>query len=158
MGMLKKFMDKVQQTAKDKLTQDQDPQVQKAAKKEANKKTAERAVKAAKIVKQGVEAYNHTAKKLDEAVTDVTQKTITLAEHAKPLAEKIDGAISTAGEEVKDAFGNAQKKIQDKVADLKKGAADKPSTGSGILDLLLPGIPETDATRPKPAKDAPPSP
>lgn len=146
MGIFKNFLDKVT-----KEKPEPDPAAQKAAKKEQAKQKAERTVKAVKIIKDGMDVYSNTTKKIDRIVTDATQKTARLAEKAKPAAEKIDDAVAALGEKAKNAFTGAQEKIT-------KATSDKghPSTGSGIFDNLMPAIPETEATKAKKPQDKKP--
>ena len=61
------------------------------------------------------------------------------------------------GETAKNAFDSVSEKAGEKVDEIKKDNAKKPTTGSSLLDLLTPAVPETDATKPKLAKpDQPP--
>jgi len=151
MSSMKDWLDSLKKAAEDKLKKAEDPDAQKEAKKENARKQATRAIKAIGLAKKGVDQYNEVSKKVDGITTDAANKIIDLAEKAKPLAEKVDDAASSLLKKAKGLFQKAAEKTrQDNIA--------KPSTGSGIIDLPAPAVPETDATKPKTAKDAPPQP
>lgn len=159
MGLFKKWVDKVQKDAEDKLKKEADPQEQKKAKKENAEKTFRRTTDAIKLARKGLEVYNEAAKKVDEVTHDLTEKAIDLAEKAKPMAERLDKATGNMVEKAKDALGSAADKAGEKIEQVKKDNANNPTTGSSLLDILTPGVPETDATKPRKTADKkPPAP
>ncbi len=160
MGMFKNWLDKAQKEAKEKLEKAADPAEQKKQKKEEAEKTFKRASGAMKLAKKGLEVYNDTAKKVDGIKKDATEKTIDLAEKLKPVADKVDAKTDGLAEKAKGAFGSIKEKISGKGSAQKEQAPKppKPTTGSGLLDILSPAVPETDATKPKQKKpDVPPA-
>ena len=153
MGGMKDWLDNLKKAAAEKRKKANDPVAQKEAKKAEVKKTTARAIKAIDLAKKGADQYGKVAKTVDDATGKVAEKALDIAEKVAPLADKADKAVSAFGQKVKGLF----RKAADKAHELKESGDDKPSTGSGILDSLLPAVPETDATKPK-AKDAPPQP
>lgn len=158
---LKKFFENLKKKAEDHLKEETDPAKIRQAKKEAAEKTFKRTTTAIKWAKKGIETYNDVSKKVEEVTDAAAEKTAQLAEKAKPLAEKLDNAASAAGEKAKSAFGAVKDSVSQgvdaagkKIDEVKQDNAKKPTTGSGLLDLIAPAVPETDATKPK-AKDAP---
>jgi hypothetical protein len=163
MGM-KDWLDKIKQKAEDKLEQNNDPDAHRKAKKENAEKTFRRTTKAIQMAKKGLETYNTANKKIEELSEDATKKAAELAEKAKPAAEKVDQATGWIGKKAKGAFDAAKEQVNKgvdaagkKLDEVREENAKKPSTGSGLLDLLAPAVPETDATKPKTAekKDQP---
>ncbi|HYD17311.1 MAG TPA: hypothetical protein VEF76_02390 [Patescibacteria group bacterium] len=160
---LKNFLDKLKQKAEDHLKEETDPAKIRAAKKEANEKKMKRTAAAIKLAQKGLATANDVNEKI-EAVTDAAAiKVGELAEKAKPLAEKVDGVAGVAGEVITGAFNAAKDKAIEtglaagaKIEEIKKDNEGKPSTGSSLLDLIAPVVPDTDATKPKPkAPEAP---
>lgn len=162
MGKSREWIEKLKKAADEKLNKKPlDPKEERELKKAETRKMAERTIKAIDIAKKGAAQYEKVAKKVDEAAKGATEKAADLLEKAKPLADKVDdaanavgNAASTAGKKVKGLFQRAAKKVED----AKKDNAKKPTTGSGILDLLTPAVPETEATKPKEPKDDAPKP
>lgn len=91
----------------------------------------------------------------------------------KPVAEKPAAQDATPFKKIGGLFNAARGKVADgakavgkKAGGLKDGVTDalkgdgvkKPSTGSSLLDILAPAVPETEATQPKPAAPAPKKP
>lgn len=164
MGM-KDWLDKLKKKAEDVTKEETDPAKIKQQKKEAAEKTFKRTTSAIKLAKKGLEVYNDVSKKAGEITDAAAEKTAELAEKAKPIAEKIDNATAKAGEAAKGAFDAVKDKVaggvdaaNQKLEEAKKDAAKKPSTGSGLLDLIAPAVPETDATKPKEPPKTPPAP
>lgn len=166
---LKNFLDRLKKKAEDHLKEETDPAKIRAAKKEANEKKMKRTAALIKGAQKGLETYNNVAKKVEEITDAAAEKTAVLAEKAKPLAEKVDQAAGVVGEKASQAFKAAKDAVVDgasaagqKVEEIRKDNENKPSTGSGLLDLLAPAVPETEATKPKkapePPKATPPSP
>ncbi|MBI1215927.1 MAG: hypothetical protein GC185_08935 [Alphaproteobacteria bacterium] len=155
MGM-KDWLDKFTKNAKDKEQESKDPEAIKKAKKEAAERTFRRTTKAIQIAKKGLSTYNDTSKKVGELTDEATKKAAELAEKAKPAAEKVDKAAGWVGKKAKGAFETAKGTVNKgvdaaskKIEEVREDNAKKPSTGSGLLDLLAPAVPETDATKPK---------
>ena len=148
MGM-KDWLKKQQEKIEDKLQKAKDPKVQKEAAREDVKKNAERVVKLFKIAKEGLETYKKVAEKVDDVKTEAEKKFVDLAEKTQPLAEKVDDAAAAIGEKAKKLFNDATKKVEE----IKKDQAGKPTTGSGVIDLITPAIPENDGK--KNSKDSP---
>ncbi|MBI3442051.1 MAG: hypothetical protein HY052_09685 [Proteobacteria bacterium] len=150
----KNWLEKLQKKAEEKLERDADPRVQKEIKKEKSRKMSQRTFKLLGWAKKGSEEYNKAAKKADEAAADLTEKTVEVVEKIKPLAETVDKAAESLGQKTKCFF----KRVAKKVGDIKEDQARKPGTGSGILDILAPAVPDKDAIKSKaPKKDAPPA-
>ncbi|MBL8712858.1 MAG: hypothetical protein JNM12_08155 [Alphaproteobacteria bacterium] len=162
---IKNFLDKLKQKAEDHLKEETDPAKIRAAKKEANEKKMKRTAAAIKLAQKGLATANEVNDRI-EAVTDAAAVKIgDLAEKAKPLAEKIDGVAGIAGDAITGAFNVAKDKAIEgglaagaKLEELKKDADTKPSTGSSLLDLIAPVVPDTDATKPKTPPKAPEAP
>ena len=159
MGM-KDWFKRMQDNAEDKLNKAEDPQAQRDAKREQNARNLRRAATAAKLAQKGLKAYGDASKKADEIGKAITEKTAEIAEKAQPIAGKVDEAASDFGLKIKGAFevvkDRARKgaeaagdQIEGQVDKARAEQAKKPSTGSGILDMLIPGVPDTDATKPK---------
>lgn len=166
---LKNFLDKLKKKAEGHLQEETDPAKIRAAKKEANEKKMKRTASLIKGAQKGMEVYNNVAKKVEEITDGVAEKTAELAEKAKPAAEKVDKAAGVVGDKASKAFKSAKDAIVDgasaaggKIEEIREENAKKPSTGSGLLDILAPAIPETEATKPKkspePPKATPPAP
>lgn len=163
MGM-KDFLEKIRKKVEDRKKEETDPAVIRKKKKEAAEKTFKRTTTAIKWSKKAMETYNTVSKKAEEITDAAAEKTAQLAEKAKPIAEKIDSAASAAGQTLKGAFEVVKDQVVkgagaagEKIEEIKQDNAKKPSTGSGLLDLITPAVPETDATKPK-AKDDQPKP
>jgi len=164
MGM-KDWLDKIKKTADERHHEETDPAKIRAAKKAANERTMKRTAKAIELAQKGLKTYNNVSKKVGDITDAVTDKAAELAESAKPAAEKIDQVASKVGEAASGAFKAVKDKVVDgaeaagdKLDEVKKENATKPSTGSSLLDFIAPAVPETDATKPKheaPKKDAP---
>lgn len=154
MGGMKKILEKLQEKAAGKKQKPADPKSTKEAKKEEVRRMTERTLKAINLAKKGVAQYNEVSKKVEGVAEDAAQKAIDVAETVKPLAEKVDNATSSLRKKAKSFLKGALEKKQQ----VEKDNAAKPTTGSGILDLLTPAVPKTDATKPKAGKDQPPKP
>jgi hypothetical protein len=162
---LKKFLENLKKKAEDHLKEETDPAKIKQQKKANAEKTFKRTTTAIKWAKKGIETYNNVSDKVEKVTDAAAEKTAQLAEKAKPIAEKIDNAVSATGEKAKQAFNVVKDKVVEgteaagkKIDEVKQDNAKKPTTGSGLLDLIAPAVPDTDATKPK-AKDAtPPTP
>ena len=162
---LKNFFEKLKKKAEDHLKEETDPAKIKQAKKAAAEKTFKRTTTVIKWAKKGMEGYNDASKKVEQITDAAAEKTAELAEKAKPLAEKLDNATAAVGDKAKAAFDVVKEKVVQgvdaagkKVEEVKQDNAKKPTTGSGLLDFIAPAVPETDATKPKPPKAAPPAP
>lgn len=164
---LGKFLDKLKKKIEDSRKEETDPAKIKAAKKAQAEKTFKRTTTVIKAAKKGLDTYNGVSKKVEDLTDAAAEKTAKLAEKAKPLAEKIDKAAGVVGEKASQAFNVVKDKVvegaaaaADKVDEIKKDNANKPSTGSGLLDFIAPAVPETDATKSKNARkeDAPKAP
>ncbi|HCS22802.1 MAG TPA: hypothetical protein PLW48_07575 [Alphaproteobacteria bacterium] len=163
MGM-KDWLKRMQENAEDKLKKADDPQAQRDAKREDNARNIRRAASAVKLAQKGLQTYNDASKKAGEIGRTVTEKTAEIAGKAQPLAGKIDETADALGKKIKGAFDVVKDKvgkgadaageqIGEKIDAARAEQAKKPSTGSSFLDILMPGVPETDATKPK---DTPP--
>lgn len=172
MGM-KDWFKRLQDDAEDKLKKADDPEAQRNAKREDNARAIRRAATAMKLAQKGIKAYGDASKKAEEIGKTITEKTAEIAEKAQPLAGKVDEAASAARGKLKGAFDvirdaaakgadAAGEQISQHAEKARAEQAKKPSTGSSLLDMLIPAVPETDATKPKapPAKkpDAPKGP
>ncbi|MDY0010095.1 MAG: hypothetical protein RBS08_10335 [Bdellovibrionales bacterium] len=166
MGM-KDWFKRLQENAEDKLKKADDPQEQRNAKREENARAIRRAATVAKLAQKGIKTYGEASKKAGEIGRSLTEKTAELAEKAQPIAGKVDETAGQLGQKIKGAFDVVKDKVAkgtdaagtqlgDKIEGARQEQAKKPSTGSGLLDILMPGVPETDATKPKaPAPKAP---
>lgn len=161
MGM-KDWLKRLQENAEDKLKKADDPQAQRDAKREENARNVRRAASAVKMAQKGLKAYNDASKKAGEIGRTVTEKTAEIAGKAQPLAGKVDETADALGKKIKGAFDVVKEKVSkgadaageqigDKIDSARAEQAKKPSTGSSLLDILMPGVPETDATKPKDA-------
>lgn len=95
--------------------------------------------------------------RVKETTSEIAAKTSgTLGATFETVKDKTADGIKAAGDGLK-SVGDAAGKAIDEA---KEANAKKPSSGSSLLDMIAPVIPETEATRPKkPAdKDAPPQP
>ena len=162
---LKNFFEKLKKKAEDHLKEETDPAKIKQQKKENAEKTFKRTTFAIKWAKKGIETYNDASKKVEKITDAAAEKTAALAEKAKPLAEKVDNAAAAVGEKAKVAFDVVKDKVVQgadaagkKIEEVKQDNAKKPTTGSGLLDLIAPAVPETDATKPKTKNEAPKAP
>lgn len=163
---LKNFLDKLKKKAEGHLKEETDPAKIRAAKKEANERKMKRTASLIKGAQKGLEVYNNVAKKVEDMTDAAAEKTAELAEKAKPLADKVDSAAGAVGDKASKVFKSVKDSVVDgasaagaKVGELREESAKKPSTGSGLLDLLAPAIPETEATKPKaPKEQKPPAP
>jgi uncharacterized coiled-coil DUF342 family protein len=149
MGFFKDKLDKLQKSLTEKEEQAKDPAVEKAEKKEQAKKNFDRMNTVMGWAKKGVDQYNKAAKKTGELLDTAAEKTVELVEKAKPVAEKIDEKANEIGGKLKPVAD----KVTEKADEFNKSQAKKPSTGSGLLDILTPAVPETDATKPKDKKE-----
>lgn len=155
MGM-KDWLKRLQENAEDKIKKSEDPQEQRNAKREENARAIRRAAAAGKLVQKGIKAYGEASKKADEIGKTITEKTADLAGKAQPIAGKVDEAADALGKKLKGAFEVVKDKVSkgtdaagEQIDKARADQAKKPSTGSGLLDMLIPAIPETDATKPK---------
>lgn len=162
---LKNFLDRLKKKAEDHLHEETDPAKIRAAKKEANEKKMKRTASIIKGAQKGLEVYNNVAKKVEDITDGLAEKTAELAEKAKPAAEKVDKAAGVVGDKASKAFKSAKDAVVDgasaagsKIDEIREENAKKPSTGSGLLDILAPAVPETEATKPKAPKDKPSAP
>lgn len=178
---LKKLVDKFKKNTKESLEKDENP-------KEKNKKRVQNAERLAKFATNAMKWY----KKGEDTVEEGKRKAIDIAEKASPYAEKVDKTASDVadkakkgaklvGDKASELAGKAGKKLSDsanaafdeankrteKLADhvekKRKESEHLPSSGSSLIDLLSPTIPETDATKskkkpPQPPKKKPPQP
>lgn len=155
MGM-KDWFKRLQEGAEDKIKKSEDPQEQRSAKREENARAIRRAAAVAKMAQKGIKAYGDASKKADEIGKTITEKTADLAGKAQPLAGKVDEATDALGKKLKGAFGFVKDKVSkgtdaagEQIDKVRADQAKRPSTGSGLLDMLIPAVPETDATKPK---------
>lgn len=157
----------LKEKAENFLKEETDPAKIRAAKKEANEKKMKRTAAGIKLAQKGLEVANNVSAKIEQVSDAAAETTAKLAEKAAPLAEKvdavagktIDGAItaaSKAGETAVTAFNVVKDKVVEgtltagaKIEEIKEESAKKPSTGSSILDLIAPAVPNTEATKPK---------
>lgn len=139
---IEKWVNKIKDAAEQSKKDDADP-----------KKRAEKSSKSAKRafnwMQKGLEGY----KKVSQASDDARDKTIELAKKAEPIAEKIDDAASDFADSAKKTFSekmSAGKKawaeLQEKRAAAKEqnktDKENKPSTGSSLIDLIAPALPD----------------
>jgi len=155
MGM-KDWLKRLQENAEDKLKKSDDPQEQRKNKREENARAVRRAATVAKLAQKGIKAYGDASKKADEIGKTITEKTAGLAGKAQPIAGKVDEATDALGKKLKGAFQIVKDKVSkgtdaagEQIDKVRAEQAKKPSTGSGLLDMLIPAIPETEATKPK---------
>lgn len=174
---LKNFLDRFKKKSEE--PENTDPLAAKKAEKERTRRNAERAAKAFGLAKKGLDTFNAGAEKARDIKDTIKEKISGVAEKATPAAEKVDEAaadvaagkvgqtVSKIGDTAKSALDAAKNGLKaavnaagEKATAAKEEAAQKPSTGSTLLDILLPAVPETDATKPKAKKadDTPPSP
>lgn len=164
MGM-KDWLKRLQENAEDKLKKSEDPQEQRNAKREENARAVRRAATLAKLAQKGIKTYGEASKKADEIGKAITEKTADLAGKAQPLAGKVDEATDALGKKLKGAFEVVKDKVSkgtdaagEQLDKARAEQAKKPSTGSSLLDMLMPGVPETDATKPKAPEGDKPAP
>jgi len=153
---LKDMLNGLKKKAEDYLKEETDPAKIRAAKKEANEKKMKRTAAGIKLAQKGLETYNTVAKKVEEVTDAAAGTTAKLAEKAAPIAEKVDQLAGGAIDGAVEAFKTVKDKVVEggvaageKIDEMKKDAEKKPSTGSSLLDILAPAVPNTDATKPK---------
>ena len=155
MGM-KDWLNNVKKKAEDYLKEETDPAKIRAEKKAANERKMKRTAAAIKLAQKGNQIYNDVSDKVEKVTDAAATKTVELVEKAKPLVEKVDQVAGVVGDTATGAFNVAKEKVVDgviaaggKIGEIREDNAKKPSTGSGLLDLLAPAVPSTDATKPK---------
>lgn len=161
---LKSILDGIKQKAEDYLKEETDPAKIRAAKKAANEKKMKRTATGIKVAQKGIQVANTVNEKVDQVTEAAAATTAVIAEKAKPIAEKVDQAAGATVDTAVSAFNYVKDKViiggltaAEKIGEMKENAEKKPSTGSSLLDLLAPAVPETDATKPK-KPDAPKGP
>lgn len=180
MGM-KDWLDKAKKIAQEQLTPEPtDPEAVRKKKKADAEKTFKMTTDAIKLAKKGMDGYKAASDKIDALTDAAAEKTLVIADKAKPLADKVDGAFDAASDKAKGAFDFVKDKVSDGARAVTDGAkavgnkvgnksgepkvkpeatpkpsSNKPSTGSSLLDFLSPAVPETDATKPKKPTDTP---
>ena len=157
------FLDKLKQKAEDRLNpKPLTPEQEREQKKAAARKQFEQLNSAIEFGKKAMKIKKGVDEKVDAVKDGLAQKTIDIVgkiggdapaapKQEKPAAPKKPGVIA----KTIDAAGS---KVKD-IAQAQRDAADrKPSTRSGILDLIVPAVPDTKATAPKKlANDTPKS-
>ena len=161
MGM-KDWLDGIKKKVDERHHEETDPAKIRAAKKEQNERNMKRAAKAMQLAQKGLKTYNEVSKKAGEITDAVADKTADLAEKAKPIAGKIDEVAGKVGDAASGAFKAVKDKVVDgaeaageKIADATKPNPDKPTTGSGLLDLFAPAVPKDVVPKKEDKKDAP---
>lgn len=161
---LKSILDGLKQKAENYLKEETDPAKIRAAKKAANEKKMKRTAAGIKLAQKGIQVANTVNEKVEQVTEAAAETTAKIVDKAAPIAEKVDqvagGAIDTAVgafNVVKDKVIEGGLTAAEKYDELKKDGEKKPSTGSSLLDLLAPAVPDTDATKPK-KPDAPKAP
>ena len=154
----KDWLQRLKDKAEESLRKAEDPAELKKQKKEDNAKKIARAAKAIKLAQKGMEIQDDLNKKADAVKKAATEKALDAVEKIEPVADKVDAAAQGLKDKVTDLFGKAVQKAED----IKKSEEQKPSTGSTILDIISPPIPENDQTKrsdkPQPKQDVPPAP
>ena len=86
------------------------------------------------------------------------EKAIKAAARGLEEYNKASGKIDVVKDVVAGGAKIASDIASEKVQEIKEANAKKPSTGSGLLDALLPAVPTTEVTKPKAEKKTPPKP
>lgn len=162
MGM-RDFLKNARKKAEDRLNpKPLTPEEEKTRKKETAQRQFNQMNKAMEMAKKGLKIKGDVDRKTNAIKDGLARKTIEVTEKlgiskddaeradtpAKP-AEKKPGILVRAGKGLADG-------ARDLVDDAKDAQARKPSTKSSLLDLIVPAVPETDATKPKtPPADKP---
>lgn len=153
---LKDILNGLKEKAENYLKEETDPAKIRAAKKAANEKKMKRTAAGIKVAQKGITVANQVNEKVEQVTDAAAATTAKLAEKAAPLAEKIDNVAGGAIDGAVAAFNIVKDKViegglaaGEKLEELKKDGEKKPSTGSGLLDLLAPAVPNTEATKPK---------
>ena len=161
---LKSFLDGLKKKAEAALHEETDPAKIRAAKKESNEKKMKRTAAGIKLAQKGIEVANTVNAKVDQVTEATAETTAKIVDKVAPLAEKIDKVAGQALDGAMSVFNTVKDKAiegglaaGEKLEELKKDGDKKPSTGSSLLDLLSPAVPDTDATKPK-KPDAPKAP
>lgn len=142
-----------------------------ARKKQEAEEKFERTVEAIRMGQKGVDAAKGIAGKAGETIGAATDKIkgmigrrgeetpATEAETPEAEKQKGPGLFARTKGMLGGAFGTAKNKAAEgakaageKIEEIKKDNAKKPSTGSSLLDMLAPAVPETEATKPKELK------
>ena len=113
MGM-RDWLYKAKKIAQEQLTPEPtDPESVRKKKKEDAEKTFKMTTKAIKLAKQSMDGYKAASEKIDELTDAAAEKTLVIADKAKPLADKVDGAFDAAGDKAKGAFDFVKDKVTD---------------------------------------------
>lgn len=129
----------------------EDPAAAQKRKREENAKKIRRIGKAVELAGKASAVVDDASRKAGELKDAAVEKLGDKIEAVKPAADAIDAVTGAAANKAKELFAAAAKKA----AEIKEDQARKPSTGSGLLDTLVPGVPpEADNKKKKP--DQPP--
>lgn len=184
MGM-RDFLDKMKQKAEERLNpKPLTPEEEKARKQANARKQFEQLNSAIEFGKKAIKIKKDVDGKVDAIKDGIAEKTIKIVDKiegnasdaapAQPAESKAKddapktlgmiskgigkglGAVRSAGDAVKKAGGTVADKAKGLADAQREAAARKPSTRSGILDMIVPAVPDTKATAPKkPAADQP---
>lgn len=184
MGM-RDFLDKMKQKAEERLNpKPLTPEEEKARKQANARKQFEQLNSAIEFGKKAIKIKKDVDGKVDAIKDGIAEKTIKIVDKiegnasdaapAQPAEAKAKddapktpgmiskgigkglGAVKSAGDAVKKAGGTVADKAKGLADAQREAAARKPSTRSGILDMIVPAVPDTKATAPrKPAADQP---
>ena len=153
---------------------------QKLEEKNDQRKQTQKRVESMKRAISWAEKGTKVYRKVEEKQTQFTERARSTAERVEPLAERIDNTTDRWGKEavsgyhkarnsVSETFDKARQKTKEttssvrekaskKYEEYKEDNAKKPTSGSSLLDLLSPVVPENDYTKrkkPEPPKNTP---
>lgn len=160
MGM-RDFLDKLKQKAQDRLDpKPLTPEEEKARKQASARKQFEQINNGVEFVKKALKVKKTVEDKTDAIKDGIAEKTIAIVDKIEgtapapkqpkaPAAPKKPGVIGKGVAAVKGAGASVADKAKSIAADQREAAARKPSTRSGLLDLIVPAVPDTKATAPK---------
>lgn len=167
MGM-RDFLDKMKKKAQDRLNpKPLTPEEEKARKQTTARKQFEQLNGVIEFGKKALKIKKDVDTKVDGIKDGIAEKTIKIvdkiegaapadtpagtasADDAPAQEPKKPGVISKGVSAVKQAGVNVAGKAKDIAQAQRAAAARKPSTRSGILDLIVPAVPDTQATAPK---------
>lgn len=136
------------------------PEEEKARKQAAARKQFEQINNGVELVKKVMKVKKSVDEKTDAIKDGIAEKTIAIVgkiegkdapapAEKKPSEPKKPGVIGKGVAAVKGAGASVAGKAKSIAAEQRQAAARKPSTRSGLLDLIVPAVPETKATAPK---------
>ena len=144
---MRDFLDKLKQQAEERLNpKPLTPEEERARKKEEAQKTFKRTAKAMELGQKAIKISKDVSDKTDAFKDAAAKGAASIADKAAPIADKIDGLA-----------GKLKQAINGPDDGTAKPDRPKKTSGSGLLDLLVPPADHDAAKKPaeKPAPKAP---